>query len=100
MNTLIEPKPPREETHDLFLGDKVLTVGIDPFHMGFRPADEQCDAINQMILGLSRAGKSVIYQADNDKTSEYWMHMEPMEAILDSIVLLAQTSHAIRKSLP
>ena len=84
-------------THDLWIGDhQVLTVTIDKRCHEFPPVAEQCDTLNEMIGGLARAAKAVVFHAANDTESTADFAMQPIEDIASAIILLSQLSSAIR----
>lgn len=87
------------EEFDMFIGPLAVTIEINPNNKGWPPAHEQCEHLNKMIYGLAGAARSVIYQAENDKTNDYCGSMEPMTRLVDSILLLSQLSEVIRSSI-
>lgn len=86
---------PKIRTHDLWIGDKVLSIGLAP-KLGHFPADpEQIENLNQMVCDLARAAKGVLYHAENGE-GEVEFLVQPVEAIADAIILLTQLSEAVR----
>lgn len=86
-------------THDLWIKSSVLTVRIDKNDSDSPPEFDQCRQLNETIQGLARAAKAVIYQADNDTTSDAIFCMQPIEDIADAIILLSQLSRAVQSEL-
>lgn len=84
-------------THDLWLGDKVLSIGLAQ-KLGPFPADpEQIDNLNQMVCDLARAAKGVLYHAENAEGDAEFL-VQPLEAIADAIILLTHLSDAVRST--
>lgn len=85
---------------DLWLaGNDVVTLMVDPNSKMSRPAPENCANINQMIQGLARAAKAVVYHAENDDRVDTEFAMQPIESIAESIILLSQLSEGIRLAM-
>lgn len=85
---------------DLWLaGNDVVTLMVDPNSDMSRPGPENCAHINQMIQGLARAARAVVYHAENDDRVDTEFAMQPIESIAESIILLSQLSEGIRVAM-
>lgn len=83
-------------SHDLWTGGgNVLTVRLDRDCKEFPPTSDHCAEISNMIQGLARAAKSVVFQAENDVRETTFL-MQPVEDIANAIILLSQLSEAVR----
>ncbi|MBN8224824.1 MAG: hypothetical protein J0L89_08415 [Xanthomonadales bacterium] len=84
--------------HDIWLagGSVVLTIELDRNNKNFPPDAKQCPILNEMIQGLARAAKSVIYQAMHDGSAEPEYFVQPIESIADTIIMLSQLSAAVQ----
>lgn len=84
---------------DLFLarGD-VLSISLDPDGKNFPPTEAHCASIQEMIEGLARAARAVVYHAENDTATDACYAMQPVESIADAIVMLSRLSEAVRLS--
>ncbi|GAB3094940.1 hypothetical protein [Lysobacter terrae] len=87
-------------THDLWLGDRVLTITIPGDSKGFGPDAEGLAALAGMIRDLSRATKAVVYRVENDGDgSNAEFHTYPIDGISDAIILLSQLAEAVNAEL-
>lgn len=90
-------QPIRGSQHDLWISERyVLTISIDKQCNYFPPIAEQCGQLNEMIQGLARAAKAVTYHAENDEKADSAFSMQPIDNVMDAIILLSQLSQAIR----
>lgn len=91
-------KPTDGSEHSLWIGGEecVLTITLNKHSRAFPPTTEKCDYLNQMIQGLARAAKDVIYRATNDANTDPEFVIQPVDDIADAIILLSQLSEAIR----
>ncbi|WP_158881467.1 hypothetical protein [Rhodanobacter sp. L36] len=95
-----QPSAAQRSKHDLWIADdKVLTITVDRKCKHFPPEVEQCDRINEMIQGLARAAKSVIFHVENDTGSDAEFATRPIGDIANAIILLSQLSTAIRTEI-
>jgi hypothetical protein len=88
--------------HSLWIGgsgESVLTITLNKRSKAFPPHAEHCAYLNEMIQGLARAAKSVIYQAEKDPQIDADFVMRPIEDIVDTIVMLTQLSEAVRSEV-
>lgn len=86
-------------SHDLWIGGgNVLTIQLDKDCKQFPPTSNHCADLSNMIQGLARAAKSVVFQAENDMTETTFL-MQPVEDIANAIILLSQLSEAVRSEL-
>jgi len=76
-------------------GDSVLTFTLDKTS-GFPPNTDQCAHLNQMIQGLARAVKDVMFRAENDVHTDSEFASQPIVDIVDAIIMLSQLSEAVR----
>jgi hypothetical protein len=76
-------------------GESVLTFTLDKNHH-FPPHADQCAYLNQMIQGLARAVKDVMYRAENDVNTDSEFASQPIVDIVDAIIMLSQLSEAVR----
>jgi hypothetical protein len=82
--------------HGLWIGGSdVLTIALDKKSKAFPPTVEHCAQLNEMIQGLARAAKAVIFHAENDHQVDAEFAMQPVESIADAIILLSQLSEAV-----
>lgn len=92
--------PGNVSEHDLWIGGRdVLTIAFNKQCKMFPPVVEHCDQLNEMIQGLARAAKAVIFHAENDPTVDTSFAMQPIESITDAIILLSQLSGAVRSEI-
>lgn len=84
--------------HDLWVGGRnVLSIRLDLGSKHFPPAPHHCADINQMIQGLARSAKAVVFQAENETDGvETSFLLQPLDDIADAIILLSQLSEAVR----
>lgn len=86
--------------HDLWVGDRdVLTIAFNKQCEKFPPTVDHCDQLNEIIQGLARAAKAVIFHADNDPEVDMSFAMQPIESISNAIILLSQLSSAVRSEV-
>jgi hypothetical protein len=84
--------------HDLWIGGdggEVLTITIDKYSKAFPPDVKQCQLLNDMIQGLARATRSVVYHASNETSVDTEFVTQPIEDIVDATMILSQLSAAI-----
>jgi hypothetical protein len=86
--------------YDLWLSEQyVLTVAFNQQCKAFPPLIDHCDKLNEMIQGLARAAKAVVFHAENDSKVDSSFAVQPIESISDAIMLLSQLSEAVRSEL-
>jgi hypothetical protein len=87
--------------HDLWIGNKVLTISLEKDSKGFPPAPEQVAALGSMVQLLARAIKAVAFHAENapegDGTADFVL--QPVEGIGEAILLLTQLSGAVQAEM-
>lgn len=93
----ISTKAASSYPHDVWIGrDDVLSIGISRNPQGFPAVVEHCDRLNDMIQGLARAAKSVVYQLENDDKADPSFVAQPVESLMEAIILLSQLSTAVQ----
>lgn len=85
--------------HDLWIGEEVLTIRIAKTDTAFPPAAADSIALNEMIEGLARAAKALIYQGDNDARADLPFVAPAISSVIDSIILLSHLSGAVQREL-
>jgi hypothetical protein len=86
-------------THDLWLGNSVLTIAIPRDGNMFGPDAKGVSALTGMIRDLSLAAKSVTYRVENDTTDNAEFLSWPLEGISDTIILLSQLAEAVNQEI-
>jgi hypothetical protein len=91
--------PMKGSEHALWIGgggESLLTFTLNKNTRAFPPRIDQCAYLNQMIKGLARAVKDVMYRAENDVTANSDFVMQPIADIADAIIMLSQLSEAVQ----
>ncbi len=97
MTTQTEPQA--VTSHDLWIGNDVLTIALDTDTRAFPPHAKQADGLNNIIQLLARASKSVTFHAENLEGGDAEFLVQPVEGIADAIVLLSQLSDAVNSRI-
>jgi len=94
------PSASSDNRHALWLsGGDVLEISPYRGRYGFPADPKHIPALNKMIQDLARAARAIVYSAGNDDSNDSDFLMQPIEGVVDTIILLSQLSDAVHHEL-